>query len=489
MKISNTLTGRKEDFVPEGSPVKMYVCGITPQSAAHIGHAMSYINFDVIRRYLVYRGYNVKYVQNFTDVDDKIIAKAAPLGITPLELADRNIADFQADMAALNIVPADVYPRVTQEIPSILELVKGLVDKGYGYEVKGSVYFRVTRLTDYGKLSHRTLDQMQAGARIEVGEDKEHPMDFVLWKAAKPGEPSWDSPWGLGRPGWHIECSAMSRKYLGETIDIHGGGADLIFPHHENEIAQSESFTGKKPFVRYWLHNGLLQLGGEKMSKSVGNLITIKEFLSKNSADALRIFVLGSHYRSPLTFSAEVIHGAEKGAQRLAQAVSTAPGSRPAAIDADAYKSRFVEAMDDDFDTPKALSVLFDLARDINKTADMGFNGTEAQNILQSLSNVLGLRIFRIINVEVSDGIRLKATVNAQKVPDAIKAMVNRLIKERIRSRDSKNWKMADEIRQKLADLGVKIEDTKTEAEATYKNVPSEETLKRAMQDLGITLE
>jgi cysteinyl-tRNA synthetase len=476
MKISNTLTGRKEEFIPEGDPVKMYVCGITPQSAAHIGHAMSYINFDVIRRYLLYRDYRVKYVQNFTDVDDKIIAKAAPLGITPLELADRNIADFQADMAALNIMPADAYPRVTREIPSIIELVQGLVNKGFAYEAKGSVYFRVTKLDDYGKLSHRTLDQMQAGARIEVGEDKEHPMDFVLWKAAKPGEPSWDSPWGKGRPGWHIECSAMSRKYLGETIDIHGGGADLIFPHHENEIAQSESVTGKKPFVRYWLHNGLLQLGGEKMSKSVGNLITIKDFLSRNSADALRIFVLSSHYRSPLTFSAEVIDGAEKGAQRLAQALQAAGGGKVAAFDGEAYRQRFVEAMDDDFNTPRALAALFDLARDLNRIDAEGGDASAAKTSLRELADVLGLRL--VAAKTAADGRKIAEACSeifrelGRDVPDwnsdAGKAMAD-VITLRAELRKVKEFAKADVLRGKLESIGVSLKDTPSGTTWEYK--------------------
>ncbi|MEL7563053.1 cysteine--tRNA ligase [Dehalogenimonas sp. 4OHTPN] len=476
MKISNTLTGRKEEFIPEGDPVKMYVCGITPQSAAHIGHAMSYINFDVIRRFLLYRDYRVKYVQNFTDVDDKIIAKAAPLGITPLELADRNIADFQADMAALNIMPADAYPRVTREIPSIIELVQGLVNKGFAYEAKGSVYFRVTKLDDYGKLSHRTLDQMQAGARIEVGEDKEHPMDFVLWKAAKPGEPSWDSPWGKGRPGWHIECSAMSRKYLGETIDIHGGGADLIFPHHENEIAQSESFTGKKPFVRYWLHNGLLQLGGEKMSKSVGNLITIKDFLSRNSADALRIFVLSSHYRSPLTFSVEVIDGAEKGAQRLAQALQAAGGGKVVAFDGEAYRKRFIETMDDDFNTPRALATLFDLARDLNRIDSEGGDASAAKTSLRELADVLGLRLVAAKTAADSGEI---AETGAEifreldrDVPDwngdAGKAMAD-VIALRAELRKAKDFANADVLRGKLESIGVSLKDTPSGTTWEYK--------------------
>ncbi len=312
----------------------MYVCGITPQSEAHIGHAMSYINFDIIRRYLEFKGYKVRHIQNITDIEDKIINKAAVLGITPAELVEKNTESFLKDMDALNIQRAHEYPFATREVPGIIAMVEGLVAKGFAYEVGGSVYFRVTKLPDYGKLAHRTLDQMMAGARIEVDDDKENPMDFVLWKAAKPGEPSWQSPWGLGRPGWHIECSAMSLKYLGETIDIHGGGQDLIFPHHDNEIAQSESYTGKKPFVKYWLHNGLLRLGEEKMSKSIGNIVSIKETLAAYSADAMRLFVLSSHYRSPLTYTSSALEAAEKGAERLRQTLrAESQGQKEAGID------------------------------------------------------------------------------------------------------------------------------------------------------------
>ncbi len=305
MKIYNTLSGRKEDFIPQSDTVKMYVCGVTPYAPSHLGHAMSYIVFDTIRRYLEFRGYKVKYVQNFTDIDDKIIARANESGISARELAQKFIDQYFADMDALNIKRADVYPRATEEIPKMLEVIEGLIRKGHAYEAGGDVYFRVKSDPDYGKLSHRTLDGMMAGARIEVGQAKEHPLDFTLWKAAKPGEPQWQSPWGQGRPGWHIECTAMSLKYLGQTLDIHGGGQDLIFPHHENEIAQSESFTGVKPFVRYWLHNGLMQLGEEKMSKSTGKLIGIREVLEKYGADAIRLWVLSSHYRSPITYSDE----------------------------------------------------------------------------------------------------------------------------------------------------------------------------------------
>ncbi|MCH8865033.1 MAG: cysteine--tRNA ligase, partial [Chloroflexi bacterium] len=367
MKVYNTLSGRKEEFTPQGDEVTMYVCGITPYADAHLGHAMSYIIFDVIRRYLRFRGYKLKFVQNITDIDDKIIDRANRLGIATDELAEKFTRSYYDDMAALNVELPDECPRATETIPDMRRVIQGLIDKGYAYPAQGSVYFRVRKVPDYGKLSHRRLDSMQVGAS-EVAEDKEDPFDFVLWKASKPGEPTWDSPWGPGRPGWHIECSAMALRYLGETIDIHGGGQDLVFPHHENEIAQSESFTGLKPFVRYWLHNGMVQFGGEKMSKSLGNLITIKEALEKYRADTIRIFVLMSHYRSPLTYSEEIIEAAEKGADRLRQTANNAARGHKTdkIIDAESYRGRFIEAMDDDFNTAQALAALFDLAREIN---------------------------------------------------------------------------------------------------------------------------
>jgi len=304
-------------------------------------------------------------------------------------------------MKALNILPADVYPRATGEIDKILEIVKGLVDKGYAYEANGSVYFRVRNVDDYGKLSHRTLDSMMSGARIEPGEEKEHPMDFVLWKASKPGEPSWDSPWGPGRPGWHIECSAMSMKYLGETLDIHGGGQDLIFPHHENETAQSESFTGKKPFVKYWLHNGLVQIGEEKMSKSLGNLVSIKQALGRFSADAIRVFVLSSHYRSPLTYTEESLEAAERGADRLRQTANNVTTGKKsgAKIDAEAFRNRFIEAMDDDFNSPQALAAIFDIAREINRLDSEGTDTGEARRTFREMGGVLGLT-FKVLEKE-----------------------------------------------------------------------------------------
>lgn len=444
MKLTNTLSGQKEEFVPSGDEVKMYVCGITPQSEAHIGHAMSYINFDIIRRYLEFRGYKVRHIQNITDIEDKIINKAAVLGIAPAELVAKNTESFLKDMDALNITRAHEYPFATKEVPGILEMVAGLVDRGFAYEKDGSVYFRVTRLPDYGKLAHRTLDQMMAGARIEVDDEKENPMDFVLWKAAKPGEPSWQSPWGPGRPGWHIECSAMSLKYLGETIDIHGGGQDLIFPHHENEIAQSESYTGKKPFVKYWLHNGLLRLGEEKMSKSIGNIVSIKEILASYSADAMRLFVLSSHYRSPLTYTGSALEAAEKGAERLRQTLrAPAAGGKEAGIDTTAYRNRFTDAMDDDFNAPQAVAALFDLARDINRGRDEGGDVTAAGRLLAELAGVLGLEL-------KSEG---------GEAGDAA-PFIQLLVDTRRELRQAKQYQLADGVRQKLEALGVMLEDS-----------------------------
>jgi len=478
LKVFNTLSGRKEEFQPQGDEVKMYVCGVTPYDEAHIGHAMSYIIFDVVRRYLQYRGYKVKYVQNVTDIDDKIIDRANKRGVSAQELAKKYTDSYFEDMDALNILRADIYPRATGEIDKIIEVVKGLVDKGHAYPAQGSVYFRVKSVHDYGKLAHRTLESMMAGARIEAGEEKEHPMDFVLWKASKPGEPSWKSPWGPGRPGWHIECSAMSMKYLGKTLDIHGGGQDLIFPHHENEIAQSESFTGVKPFVRHWIHNGLLQFGEEKMSKSLGNLITVKEALAKYSADAIRIFVLSSHYRSPLTYSEESLEAAERGADRLREVVHIESGEGKKAgkmLDIKAYQQRFVEAMDDDFNTPQAVATLFDLAREINRLRDEGYDIAQGQEGLRELGGVMGLtlKLPEKPSLDAKPLQELLVSINEQllaaKLPGIDIADTQTLLAERLleilistrdRLRQAKQWRLADKIRAGVAELGIELEDT-----------------------------
>jgi cysteinyl-tRNA synthetase len=476
MKVFNTLSGKKEGFLPPGSEVKMYVCGINPYSDSHIGHAMSYIIFDVVRRYLTFRGYKVRHVENVTDVEDNIIATANRLGIPVKELTDKYTQRYFEDMDALNVLRADIYPRATEEIPKIIEVVQGLIKKGFAYAVGGNVYFRVRRVPDYGKLSRRSLEQMKAGARIEPGEEKEDPMDFVLWKASKPGEPSWDSPWGKGRPGWHIECSAMSLRYLGETIDIHGGGQDLVFPHHENEIAQSESFTGKKPFVKYWMHNGLMQMGAEKMSKSLGNLITIRDALQRYSADAVRTFVLSSYYRSPLTYTEEALEAAQSGAERLLRVVSRnePSGGKGEALDAKPYYDAFIEAMDDDFNTAQAMATIFDLSREINRADEAGWDARKARETLKELGGMLGLT-FKAPEEPALDAGPLKqlalsikeslAEAHLEKmasgsVPDGADAIMALLISIRKELRKARQFQLADDIRKKLNELGIALEDT-----------------------------
>ncbi len=470
MKIYNTLSGQKEQFTPQGDEVKMYVCGVTPYSETHIGHAMSNIIFDVVRRYLKFRGYRLKYVQNVTDVDDKIIERAAQRQVSPRELADTYTERFLQDMQSLNVAPADVFPRATDEIPTMLELTRGLVDKGHAYESGGSVYFRVRSVPDYGKLSHRSIESMLADLTASRGEDKEHPMDFALWKAAKPGEPFWDSPWGPGRPGWHIECSAMSLKHLGETLDIHGGGQDLMFPHHENEIAQSESYTGRKPFARFWMHNGLLQSGKEKMSKSLGNLVTIRETLRKASADGLRILVLSSHYRSPLNYSEEALQAAEKNAERLRLAANEARGdSDTGRLGVETCRDRFIEAMDDDFNTPRALVVLYELAREMRRRDGARVNAAAARDTFAELTGVLGLTLEARRMEPVDDGgiDRTRAIVYAElnhplpaQDPEDSEAAIRDLVALRGELRLAKQWRQADVVRLRLDEAGIVLEDS-----------------------------
>ena len=451
MRVFNTLSGQKEEFVPRNGPqVKMYVCGVTPYSDAHVGHAMSSIVFDTIRRYLEFRGFQVTYVQNFTDVDDKIIDRANRLGMPAQELADKFIAEFYSDMTALHVRPATAFVRATSEIDHIIEMTGGLVDKGMAYAVDGDVYYRVTRDEDYGKLSRRPLEEMEAGARVDVDRRKETPMDFAVWKSAKPGEPSWPSPWGPGRPGWHIECSAIVMTHLGQQIDIHGGGADLIFPHHENEIAQSESYTGLVPFAKYWLHNGLLQLGGEKMSKSLGNLITIKQALAEFSADAIRMFVLTSHYRGPLTYSSEGVSASERGVARLRGAVtprsSAAPSGEPLELASARQRAvtQFTAAMDDDFNTASGIAELYELAREINRAREGGATETgvvEAQRTLIRLAAVLGITLD-----EPSENL-------------SARPFVELLVSVRRDLRTAKQFALSDQIRNELQKLGVAVED------------------------------
>ena len=466
IQVYNTLTRRKERFETiEPGAVRMYVCGVTPYDSAHVGHAMSLIVFDVIRRYLEHRGYRVRHAQNFTDIDDKIINRANQEGIDPSELTERLIRDWHAETAALNTLPATVYPRATLEIPGIVAMVEGLIARGHAYVVDGDVYFRVRSFPGYGKLSHRDLDDLLAGARIEVDERKEDPLDFALWKAAKPGEPTWPSPWSEGRPGWHIECSAMCSTHLDGVVDIHGGGTDLIFPHHENEIAQSEAFLGREPFARYWVHNGLLRLGGEKMSKSLGNFVRVREILDRGLGAAFRLMVLQSHYRAPLTYTDEGLLAAERGLDRL-RAAATADGatatdgtSAPAddgpagttdlATLAAEVDARFHAAMDDDFDTPVAVATLFDLGRAINRarTGQAPAAAVEpARRKLVELAGILGL------DLEASEG---RATGDAEPFIDL-------LVRVRDDLRAAKQWALSDKIRDELADLGIAVEDAPT---------------------------
>lgn len=456
IKIYNTLTHKKEEFETiKPGVVKMYVCGPTVYSKAHVGHAMSAMVFDIIRRYLEYRGYKMNYLMNFTDVDDKIIASANQLGVDPFELAEGYIHDYEQNLSDLNIKPATFNPRATQEIDQILAMISGLIEKGYAYPVDGDVYFRVTKDPDYGKLSGRKLADMQAGSRIDIDSRKEHPMDFALWKAARPGEPSWDSTWGKGRPGWHIECSAMNLNHLGEQIDIHGGGNDLVFPHHENEIAQTESLTGK-PFARYWVHNGMLQLGGEKMSKSTGNLVSIDEFLSKHSADSLRFTVLNANYRGPLAFNDEVLAQSENALNRLTSGFRPAlPAAQGASQDilsrlekqVETTQTSFINNMDDDFNTAGALGTLFDLVRVINQARTAGATNEElqpAQAKVRELTNVFGLVL-----------------AESQGTVSQADAFIDLLLELRTTLRKDKLWSYSDLIRDRLKELGVTLEDSK----------------------------
>ena len=456
LRVYNTLTRKKEEFKTlEPGVVRMYVCGPTVYDDAHIGHAMSAIVFDVIRRYLEYKGYEVIHVMNFTDVDDKIINRARETGQEPLKLAQHYIDRFLEHMGQLHIKPPTVMPRVSTTIDEIIEMVQTLIDKGYAYESEGDVYFRVRMDEDYGKLSRRKLEHAVSSERQRFGDElKEDPADFALWKAQKsPDEPAWPSPWGMGRPGWHIECSAMARRYLGPSIDIHGGGTDLIFPHHENEIAQSESCNAA-PFATYWLHNGMLQLRGEKMSKSLGNIISIDELLSKYEPDVFRILVLGSHYRKPLSYDDEVMAQAKRGLERLRGALRPPIGEKTEGPEVEALqeavrqaRERFEAAMDDDFNTAAALGHLYDLVKAINTARDAGVGGEpfqQAQDELKTLAGVLGLHL----------------ETQAQAASDAA-AFIELLLEVRSALRKQKQWQLADHIRDRLAELGVQVEDTR----------------------------
>ena len=468
LKVYNTLTGQKERFeTVEAGKVKMYVCGLTVQNYSHIGHIRSAINYDVIRRFLEYLGYEVDYISNFTDINEKIVKRAEEEGITPAELADKYANAFLEDIREFNIKPADKYLRVSENIDQIIEMVKTLIEKGYAYEVNGNVYFRVESFEDYGKLSGRSLDEMQAGARIAVNEEKENPLDFGLWKKVEAGE-GWDSPWGEGWPGWHIECSAMSMKRLGATFDIHGGGVDLIFPHHENEIAQSEAYSGKK-FVNYWLHNGTVNLSGEKMSKSQGNFFTSREVLKEFPAQTVRYFLMSRHYRSPIDFSYEKLEEAEISLQRIENARRQL--AKVLSLDIESaedneenenfftkvveLKDSFAAALNDDFNTAEAIGVLHDLVGEINiylNQKDFTLNEKnfavleETEEVFLELAEILGLK-FELNKAPGAD----------DKLVDPL---ISLLLELRDRARDNKNWEEADLIRDRLQEIGVEVTDT-----------------------------
>ena len=453
IQVYNTLTRRKEPFeTVEPGKVRMYVCGPTVYDKAHIGHAMSAIVFDVVRRYLEYKGYQVDHVMNFTDVDDKIIRRSIEAGDDPFAIANRYIGEFKRHIAELGILPATNYPQVSETIDEIVEMVQGLQESRYAYTMDGDVYFRVRHDDDYGKLSRRKLDEAMAGTRVESDETKEDVNDFALWKSQKPGEPAWPSPWGPGRPGWHIECSAMALKHLGEEIDIHGGGNDLVFPHHENEIAQTESYTGR-PFARFWMHNGMLQLKGEKMSKSLGNLVTIDDFLAQHEASVLRLLILSSHYRKPLAYNDTVVEDNARALARLRGALRPAVGAITSggAVDslleaAEQTRRGFEEAMDDDFNTAGALGCLFELVTEINRARDAGVAAeplAAAQDVLAELAGILGLQLS-------------SEATGAEAAP-----FIDLLLEMRSKLRAAKQFALADEIRNRLTDLGVMVEDTR----------------------------
>lgn len=460
MKIFNSMSRQKEEFVPiQPGKVSIYACGPTVYNFIHVGNARPIILFDVLRRYFEYRGYDVTFVQNFTDVDDKIIKRANEEGITSQEVAEKYIQEYFTDAQGLGVRPATIHPKATENMQQIIDMVQTLIDKGYAYPVEnGDVYYRTLKFKGYGKLSHQPIEDLQSGARIAVGEVKENPLDFALWKAAKPGEPAWDSPWGPGRPGWHIECSAMSNRYLGKTIDIHCGGEDLQFPHHENEIAQSEAANGCE-FVHYWMHNGFLNIDNRKMSKSLGNFFTVREAAEAYGYETIRLFMLSAHYRSPLNYSADILHQAQNSLDRLYSAedhlkylaANGAEGDKNAAEAAladtfDSYRQRFDEAMDDDFNTANAISVLFELVRAINiATADENQPtkaGAQAcLDMVHEFTDVLGLLYSR--------------------KEESLDEKVEQMIADRQAARAAKNWAEADRIRDELKTMGIELKDTK----------------------------
>lgn len=475
MRVYNTLSAQKEELVPiSQSEIKMYVCGPTTYNYIHLGNARPLVVFDTVRRYLEFRGYKVTYVQNFTDVDDKIINRAAEENVEPRELAERYINEYFLDADRLGIRRADVHPRVSEHIPQIIRAVEGLIDKGFAYEIDGDVYYRVKAFPEYGRLSHRSLEDMMAGARVEIDERKEEPMDFALWKSAKEGEPFWPSPWGKGRPGWHIECSVMSTQYLGNTLDIHGGGSDLIFPHHENEIAQAEGLTGQT-FVRYWMHNGFITVNNEKMSKSLGNFFILRDILDKFPADVVRFYLIATQYRSPLDFDDGKLEEAHRALGRLKNTrflVSNYIGdsdiiaqgeSSSLSSEVEGLRDKFVEAMDDDFNTAKAIGYLFEMARLLNS-----FVGThprdevgniqaarQALAVFESLATVLGV---------FSD--------STQDLDNTSETIVGLLLKIRDRARSNHDYQLSDHLRDFLVSNQVQVEDSKDASRFRMEQAP-----------------
>ncbi len=467
MLVYNSLTKKKEEFVPlEEGKVKMYVCGPTVYDYIHIGNARPYVIFDTIRRYLEYKGYEVNYVQNFTDVDDKIIKKANAEGVDSKVISERYIAEAKKDAEGLNVEVATKNPKVTEEIPEIIEMIQTLIDKGYAYEVNGSVFYSTKSFDGYGKLSGKNIDDLEAGARVAVDDAKKSPMDFVLWKPKKDGEPYWTSPWGDGRPGWHIECSVMAKKYLGDTIDIHAGGEDLIFPHHENEIAQSEAANGK-PFAKYWLHNGFINVDNKKMSKSLGNFFTLREITAHIPYDVVRFFILSGHYRSPINFSSELMEAAGAGLDRIKNSYksllffeSKATGEmnekeKELNLEADKFKLDFEKAMDNDFNTADAITAIFEISRfantNVNENSSKEFVTSIREKFLE-LCNVLGIIPFE-----------------ENKNSSISEEEIQKLIDERTAAKKEKNFARADEIREELLSKGVVIEDTRAGVRWSYK--------------------
>ena len=452
IQLYNSLTRKKEEFKPLGEEVKMYVCGVTVYDDSHLGHALSSIVFDVLDRYLEFRGFKVKKVQNFTDVDDKIINRANADEIPWQEITEKYIESFFKSADGLNVRRAAVHPRATEDMPEIIELIKRLIDAEAAYELNGSVYYRVRSKSDYGKLSGQNIDEMLEGTRNEEG-GKEDPADFALWKAVKPEEPNWESPWGPGRPGWHIECSAMAFKHLGEQIDIHGGGLDLIFPHHENEVAQSESASGLTPFAGLWMHNGLLRTTGAAMSKSLGNAFNVNSALEEFSSDAIRLWILQSHYRTNPLLDKKLIGDAERSMRRIRQAVEAVPVISEKSLDPEPFKRRFIDAMDDDLNTPQALAAIFDLCRKMNRTRSDGNNVSAAADLVRELTGALGFTL----------------AAPPKKVTGLSDTEVNALVQQRKDARAEKRWGDADTVRDQLDAAGISISDTGSETDWTRK--------------------